>query len=430
MRKCVRLTLPAALSDRVVGALVVWTVLLTGALAIGPWWITWVSQNYGQSSNPRVVEVRLLSGETLRGQLLSINEREVVIEVGKERRQLALNELLQITWGGSSGKSLVPADAPQTQLRLTDGTTLLAQKFVLRQKQVECQLFNGQTISMPLERLHWVLVTASEAKAREELQQALAKKLPQDAVLVLSRDGQAINTFTGVILGGDEQGTRLNFRLEEDIVPIDASRLRGLVLARRQQDSPRDAIRVSDRFGNAWLAVETTWEANRLRLRTGDGLRAELTLDQIASVDFSQGRLVYLSDLEPLRVEEKPLLADVWHFRRDRNLTGGPISLGQKVYAKGLTVHSRTVLEYSAEGYREFRCMLGIEDSVSVPAQAVVRIEGDGRELFQATIRTGDKPREVRLPLDNVTRLRLLVDYGDDLDLGDHVAFADARLLK
>jgi hypothetical protein len=34
------------------------------------------------------------------------------------------------------------------------------------------------------------------------------------------------------------------------------------------------------------------------------------------------------------------------------------------------------------------------------------------------------------LNLENVERLRLVVDYGDDLDLGDHVAFAEARLLK
>jgi hypothetical protein len=29
-----------------------------------------------------------------------------------------------------------------------------------------------------------------------------------------------------------------------------------------------------------------------------------------------------------------------------------------------------------------------------------------------------------------VQKLRLIVEYGDDLDLGDHVNFADARLIK
>jgi hypothetical protein len=403
---------------------------LAGWLAVAVSLLVHACNSSAQTASAVQVEVRLLSGETLRGELVSVNEKEAVFQTGKDRITKALGELLSITFPASGSKTPVAADAPRTELRLLDGTTLLAQKFSLKQKQVECQLFNGQAVSVPLNRLHWLLVTAQEEKAREELQQALAKKHAQDVVLLLSRDGQAINTFLGVVLGGDEQGARLNFRLEDDVVPIDMARLRGLVLAQRERTGSSDGVRVQDRFGNTWLAAEITWEANRLRLRTGDGLTAELTFDQLASVDFSQGRLVYLSDLEPLRVEEKPLLADVWRFRRDRNLSGGPISLGQKMYSKGITVHSRTVLEYEVAGYREFRCVLGMEDSVNVSAQAVVRIEGDGRELFHATIRTGDKPREVRLNLENVERLRLVVDYGDDLDLGDHVAFAEARLLK
>ena len=403
---------------------------LAGWLAVAVSWLVHACRSPAQTANVVQVEARLLSGETLPGQLVSVNEKEAVFQSGKDRITIALSELLSITFSANGSKTPVAADAPRSEVCLLDGTKLLAQKFSLKQKQVECQLFNGQTVSVPLNRLHWVLVTAQDGKAREELQQALAKKHAQDVVLLLSRDGQAINTFLGVVLGGDEQGARLNFRLDDDVVPIDVARLRGLVLAQRDRTGSSDGVRVLDRFGNAWLAAEITWEANRLRLRTGDGLTAELTFDQLASVDFSQGRLVYLSDLEPLRVEEKPLLADVWRFRRDRNLSGGPISLGQKVYSKGITVHSRTVLEYEVTGYREFRCVLGVEDSVNASAQAVVRIEGDGRELFHATIRTGDKPREVRLNLENVERLRLVVDYGDDLDLGDHVAFAEARLLK
>jgi hypothetical protein len=262
------------------------------------------------------------------------------------------------------------------------------------------------------------------------LEQTLAQKPAQDVVLVLSRDQQAINPFAGVVLGGDDKGTRLNFRLEEDVVPLDLSRLRGVVFARRAEPKSREAVRVTDRFGNTWLAESVAWKDDRLQLVTLSGLTTELSFDQITLVDFSQGRLLYLSDAEPLRVEEKPILADIWHYRRDRNLAGGPISLGQRIYSKGLTVHSRSVLEYAVEGYREFRCVVGIEDSVAGPAKALVRIEGDGRELFQATISTGDKPRELVLPIEGVARLRLIVDYSDDLDLGDHVVFAEARVLK
>jgi hypothetical protein len=280
---------------------------LAGWLAVAVSLLVHACNSSAQTASAVQVEARLLSGETLRGELVSVNEKEAVFQTGKDRITKALGELLSITFPASGSKTPVAADAPRTELRLLDGTTLLAQKFSLKQKQVECQLFNGQAVSVPLNRLHWLLVTAQEEKAREELQQALAKKHAQDVVLLLSRDGQAINTFLGVVLGGDEQGARLNFRLEDDVVPIDMARLRGLVLAQRERTGSSDGVRVQDRFGNTWLAAEITWEANRLRLRTGDGLTAELAFDHLASVDFSQGRLVYLSDLEPLRGRGKTL---------------------------------------------------------------------------------------------------------------------------
>ncbi|MCS7166417.1 MAG: NPCBM/NEW2 domain-containing protein [Gemmatales bacterium] len=389
-----------------------------------------VYQLDAQQAQPVTVDLRLRAGETVRGQLVALNEKEVVVQVGKDPVSKPLTEVMSLAFGGEVVKSSVKPETPQAQVRLLDGTTLLAQQITLREKVLECRLFHGQALSVMLDHVHWVLLTAQDAKARAELEQVVAKRPAQDVVLVLSRDQQAINAFSGVILGTDEKGTRLNFRLEEDVVPIDMGRLRGMVFARRAEAKPDDAIRVVDRFGNVWLAKTIVWQKDRLQLETTYGLKTDLGWNQLLTVDFSQGRLVYLSDLEPLRVEEKPLLADVWRYRRDRNLSGGPISVGQRVYQKGLTVHSRTVLEYHVEGYREFRCILGIEDSVNGAAKAVVRIEGDGRELLQTVVRTGEKPREVVLSIENVIRLRLIVDYGDDLDLGDHVAFAEARILK
>lgn len=384
----------------------------------------------GQSGLGPSVEILLSNGQTVRGQLRNISESAVVIQVGKEQVTKELKDVLQLSFNPDANKPGVAPNAPQTQVRLIDGTTLSSQSASFRGKQVECRLFNGQAVSFSLDSLHWILFTAQDPAARAELEQTLAKKPVQDVVLVLSRDQKAINAFSGVVLGGDEKGAVLNFRLDEDIVPIDMARLRGIILARRSDVKVTEAIKIADRFGNVWMAKSLSWEKNKLLLSTMDGHRTELELNQVALVDFSQGRLAFLSDMEPLRVEEKPLLANIWRYRRDRNLAGGPISLGQRIYHKGLAVHSRTILEYHVEGYREFRCVLGIEDSISVPAKAIVRIEGDGRELFQATLTTTEKPRELALSIEGVRRLRLIVDYGDDLDLGDHVVFADARVLK
>jgi hypothetical protein len=138
---------------------------LAGWLAVAVSLLVHACNSSAQTASAVQVEVRLLSGETLRGELVSVNEKEAVFQTGKDRITKALGELLGITFPASGSKTPVAADAPRTELRLLDGTTLLAQKFSLKQKQVECQLFNGQAVSVPLNRLHWLLVTAQDGKS-------------------------------------------------------------------------------------------------------------------------------------------------------------------------------------------------------------------------------------------------------------------------
>jgi hypothetical protein len=55
---------------------------------------------------------------------------------------------------------------------------------------------------------------------------------------------------------------------------------------------------------------------------------------------------------------------------------------------------------------------------------------GDGKELFSQSV----SGRERGIPLDvditNVRKLTILVDYGEDLDVGDYLDICDARIVK
>ena len=57
---------------------------------------------------------------------------------------------------------------------------------------------------------------------------------------------------------------------------------------------------------------------------------------------------------------------------------------------------------------------------------------GDGKKLLAPLRITGrGKPQAVRIPLTGVKSLVIRLDYGkDQLDVGDHVDFAGARLIK
>jgi hypothetical protein len=50
--------------------------------------------------------------------------------------------------------------------------------------------------------------------------------------------------------------------------------------------------------------------------------------------------------------------------------------------------------------------------------------------LFDEAIRGADEPRQLDISLAGVRRLQILVDYGEDLDVGDHLNLCEARIVK
>ena len=59
------------------------------------------------------------------------------------------------------------------------------------------------------------------------------------------------------------------------------------------------------------------------------------------------GRAVYLSDLKPAEYRQTPFLDLPWPYRADRNVTGGMLRRGGRLYLKGLGVHSAARLVYA-----------------------------------------------------------------------------------
>jgi hypothetical protein len=279
-----------------------------------------------------------------------------------------------------------------------------------------------------------VLCEAQDEANRTEFMQLLAKKNAQDQLRLLSKDGKSINTFEGFVGEADAAGEKVEFKSDGETLPVSLARVRGVIFSRKlEEPAAKPVCRLFDGFQNVFMVASVKSSADGFQLQTPAGVSVDMGRTLVQRFDFSLGKIAYLSDLDPLRVEEAPILADLWHYRRDKNLEGGTLSLARKAYSKGLAVHSRTLLEYDVKGYETFRCMLGIDDSVTGPGNAVVRIEADGKEIFTTTVKNvtkEDRPKEVELKIGGVNRLRLIVDYGDDLDLGDHVVFAEARVSK
>ena len=174
------------------------------------------------------------------------------------------------------------------------------------------------------------------------------------------------------------------------------------------------------------------------------GHSAAIPLTKIRRIDIRSHRVVYISDLTPTRQQIEGLLhkkvagESPWPIRINRSVNGGPLSLDGHVFLRGLGVHSRTEISFKLDGvYESFVATIGLDDSVRPRGSVVFRVLGHSDNeksravLFDSDLITGqDEPRDIIVPLENVTNMTLVVDYGDDLDLADAAVWGDARLLK
>ena len=106
--------------------------------------------------------------------------------------------------------------------------------------------------------------------------------------------------------------------------------------------------------------------------------------------------------------------------------------LNGREFPKGLGMHSRSTATFELSGgYQSFRSIVGLDGSTTGIGTAECSIEVDGRRVWSEHRLQRGQSIEISLPkeLTNAKRLTLLVDFGEQGDMQDHVNWCDAVLL-
>jgi hypothetical protein len=156
-----------------------------------------------------------------------------------------------------------------------------------------------------------------------------------------------------------------------------------------------------------------------------------LPKSSVKEVRYLGRRVVYLSDLEPTKVEEKPFFARPLPWQRDLSVGKGRLTLRGQLFDKGLGVHSFCRLTYTLAGnYARFHSLVGVDDEARGKGNCVFELRADGKQLFASGAVTGqDAPKPVDLVVSGVEEFVLLVDFGEGGDVGDRADWADAYLV-
>jgi hypothetical protein len=323
-----------------------------------------------------------------------------------------------------------PSVAPTWKVTMVTGDVLHGriEKWSGKTLSLRLDVADAPAMDLPTDQIaeFW----CGDAAAQEKARAIVIAPGPEDVVFV-KKDAEVV-TVKGLALG--IEGEALRFRYDEQDRKIGLGKLVGIIpgAAGRSNQPPHfhQTIKLDsgDELSGKWTGVT----ADALTVKTDWGVELKLPLKSVCTIDFIDGRMVYLSDLTPLKVEQTPFFGRVVPWRVDESLTGGPLQLSDGTYARGIAVHSRCVLDYDLAGaFQQFRTKIGFEQPAGKRGHAAVRVLGDGKALYENLDARGDQaPAEINLNISGVKRLTLEVDFGDHTDAGGRVIWANARLFR
>ncbi len=385
------------------------------------------------SSGSPTFEVQTLDGRIVSGSLAELTADRLTVETDSGKVFLETEKLLEVSL---KHKPAASAQSPGAWIELTDGSTIVARQYTVRGDRAEIVLLDDELLETPTRTIRNVRLQHVSEAMTGQWSQIITAKLEGDVLVV--RKGDNLDYHQGVL--EDINSEVVRFQLDGEDLPINRAKVYGFAYRHPSGEAPPGPIcRLTDIFGSRWEASKIALE-KKLRLTTPAGLAVSCSPEIVASIDFSPGKIVYLSDLKWDSVAWKPFFSTLktlpsmeqfYTPRLDRTFESNPLQLAGTEYSKGLAIRSRTEVVYRLPGsFTRLKAVVGIDDSVRPQGNVRLVIRGDNNVLLDMPIAGTDAPKPVDLDLSGVRKLSILVDFGNQSGFGDHLDLCNARIIK
>jgi hypothetical protein len=382
-----------------------------------------------------------LTGQSVAGNVTALDSQRLTLQTPGGPVTLETGRLIRLTPQQTPSLSDEP---PAAWVELADGSFLVAADFSVSGGRARLTFSDDQTVELPAAGIARVRFQES-GSAVAEWERVCGIAHTGD-VLVVRKD-EVLDYHHGVL--GDVTDAAVHFQIDGQKFEVKRPKVFGIIYHRRPTEAPQDAVcELGDVTRSRWRvrSLSTPGEAN-LQWTTPAGATMTRPLAMVTQIDFSRGKVVYLSDLteesltfSPYFGTEKGLLV-LRRFlapRKDMNLQSGPLQIAKKQYGKGLAIHSRTEIVYRLPGsFRRFCAVAGIDDAVRPHGNVRLVISGDGKRLLETTVAGSDAshpegppPLPIELDVSGVRRLSVLVDFGAEMDMSDHLDLCEARVIQ
>ena len=380
------------------------------------------------SSHGLASELTDLAGKVHSGSLKSLTSSSAVLVTESGPVKVPVDQLMKIVIAPRKEEPRQKED-PTIRLTITDHSELTGSRVDSDGLKVTIETKTLGELQVPARKVKAVLYSWLDKNTQKQWDNLLLRKFSDDLLVV--KKGEKLNFLAGVVTQYKDK--KLMLLYEGNNIPVRLEKVFGIIHPLPFSPPDQAKCKIETVSGDSLFVEQVTLENDSFRVQTGPNHFISIPQNDIHLLDFSLGRIVYLSDMPPEGVEYTPYFDTVWEYQRDKTIDGTALKLGNREYSKGLWIHSKTKLTYRLAGdFSRFQALMGIDASVAKSGlgDVHVTISADDDVLLDERVTAFTAPRKLDLDVRGHRFLHILVDFGEGLNIGDRLDLVDARLIK
>jgi len=391
-------------------------------------------------------ELTTLDEQTVRGELVGLSNQTATLRTDEGEMEFSVAELLSLSPVAPTADEFAQKDSRHGDIfvQFAEGSSTPATGYAVDAGKATISLPGGEAITVAARRIRAVRFLEQEGQIEAQWNDIVAHE-PNGDVVVVRKGGDGQPVTLDYLEGAlrDVSESTVEFEFEGDVIPVNRAKVtvEGLLYYQTDRRSKPDPLcRVEQDTGAQWIATAVRLSEGGLEFTTAEEIDRVVPLPSVKHLDFSLGKIVFLSDLEPVQKSWRPYLGSVsdsdgahvlFDVRRDQDFSGEPLIIGERKFRKGLAIHSRTEISYRLPGqFSRFAAVVAIDPKQKHRGHVRLEVRGDNRVLFESAIDGGDEPKPLELDVTGVGRLTILVDFGQRWDIGDQLLMGGARVIR
>ncbi len=414
------------------GRVLIWMGMLVGA-CFGDFftpqgfqnnWLLSTAKASTQDEGLGQAAIELINGTTIKSSVQGIAS-EGQVDGDAIPPDLNIRQVLSI----KTARKLSDSQGGRAKLTFVGGGELWIDSVSMADEKIKSESALG-TRELPLELLRAIVWTNSPLIDRK----IKAPSVDYDAVFVNTSSGERM--VEGILEAVDSEFIRIKYKGESKKIGL--GKVKAIVtadLGLEKPDGAAAAIQLTD--GSLIVGKILELEGGVFTVGVTAENSVQVPAGNVVSIMIQSDRLRYLSDQEPVEVQEKSIFAFQRPWKRNVSVTGKPLEIRLKdseevrSFKKGLGMQASSRLVFANDaGFDRFSAIAGIAAETNGRGDCQMIVRGDGIELWSERVTGEGGPLEIDVDIEGLKEIVLVVSPGAEFDLGDHANWGEARFIK